>query len=286
MGAILKRDKEGVLTVFDLQGKPMWSIWENVKEPSFSCSEDDADERRKMLEKYLDIIKDSASTAAFTIKFHDECSKNGRINNNTPVIGALPFRMNEADAAVATRGGAAGGSIELLNQLFAARMENIEQRWQQKFDQQERDHQEEIEDLEEDSKAKRPKLGAIGMVGETFREYPEIKELCKPLIEGLTDLLTFGKYKVRQHTQPQQQPGGIAGVKPDTAAPPQQRIDTALRRLLTWYTVQEGDINDQAARAKGATKLAEDLESLAKLAEDPDPDMIHLALKKLRQFGS
>jgi hypothetical protein len=99
----------------------------------------------------------------------------------------------------------------------------------------------------------------------------------------IRDWSTFLKHKFFS-------PGGaqraanIAGVPAGTDAPPDQRVNAAIRTLVDYYTTAYGGGGDEKARQiNGFTRFADDMSLLAGLTADPD--VMELALKKLRNFA-
>jgi len=291
---VMTRDKAGVMTVWEMQGKPFFSIWRTAKDLSFSCSEEEEEAREAMLVKYLDLIKESNSDYAYTIKFHDETGKSGKINNTTPVCGSLPFKFSEATSIERyTPGGAGAGNTAMLNELFAEKLARLEDKYDRRIEDLEREHEDEIEELEKQlSEGSGKKLdgiqGAIGFIGEQGSKYPWIAEIIK-------DWSTIIKHKFQQAAGPRPA-HNIAGVETDTQAPPQgdmtadQQVSHAIRTMAGYYVGKHGyfdpNITEEAkthANAKGWAELAADLTLLAGLTKDPD--LMELALKKLRQLA-
>ncbi len=279
--AILVRDKPGVISVFKLQGSPIFSLWETRANPSFSCADERPEERLRMLEYYLDVIRDSGTVADYTIKFHEEASKTGKITNNTPVFGSLTFKLNSPDMGLETSRGSAnvsGTGVSLLNELFKEKLERLEDKYQRQIEDMQREHEDELDQMEEATSGKKKKLGALGQIGELGNEYPWMQEIIKEGIGMFKDMLVVGKHKMRQ----QPAGGGINGV--DTAAMTyKDKIAQAQNTLMTWYTKQHGDTTVQENREKGANDFADDLLLLAGLTKDDD--IMQLALKKLRSLA-
>lgn len=311
--AILTRNKDGVISVWVMHNSPVWSMWENKKEPAFSCADDDESQRLKMLEEYLDLIKASGSTAQFTIKFHDEANRNGKVNNTTPVCGSLHFRLNELEprpnAAVAPAGNA---SIDLLNQVFTAKMEVLAM----KYDQQLAKKDEEIERLQleaaaaaeedgDDDFEEDDNLGMIGKIGELGERYPWMQGPINKLIEPLTGLLTMAKNKM-QSEYPASAINGLHDTDTDqpAQAPPEtartdtrtddERVKSAHRALINYFVNYHGfppGSTDESIRAtpeeqkevyrlQGFKKYADTMVGLANLAKNK-PDTMAFALNTL-----
>ncbi len=276
--AILTRDKAGVLSVFDLQGQPVFSLWETREAPSFSCIDDRPAERRKMLEHYLDVIKDSGTTADYTIKFHEDDDK--RVTNKTPVIGSLSFKLNN-EMGMEGIGSVRGGNSNMMDQLFSAKMDLMEERYKRLMEDQQREHDDELDELEEKTTGRKKKLGALGMIGEAGNDYPWMQDIIKEGINMLKDFVTVSKHKMRSN--PAQHEGGIAGVETD--APPVDtngKITAAQNKLMAWFANEYGDMDSKEGRAKGAAEYANVLTMLANLTADDD--MMKLAIKKLKQL--
>lgn len=247
------------------------------------------------LEENLQAAQQSAPDMPFIIRFYDQLGKREGIDKSTPSIGCFQMRMNKYEGYKPAVVGAGGGGMDMINQLFQAKLDLLQQTYDSKIEQMEREHEDELDELEKEAdKRSSGKLGAIGQIGEALQQYPVLADLAKPLVESLKDMLTLGRHKLRSHTQHHAPAdGGIAGV--DTAEAPaaehqaaatgtyRESIDRSLHKMFTWYAKQEGPIDDKEARQRGADKMAADMAMLADLTEDTD--MMLLALKKLRAIG-
>lgn len=279
MGAILTRNKEGVLSVFELQGKPCFSIWENTKHPAFSCSDETEDEREAMLIKYLNIIAESGTTAQFMIKFHDAPAK-GKINNTTPVSGSLPFRFSEPNDLVKTSGNAGSAGIDMLREVFSTKMEMLDMKYQRIIE----DKDAEIEALQQQLDAEpepgdSDDMGMIGKIMDRVERNPSLNNLFNKLLDTAGDFLTVSKHKMR--AQGANVGGGISGVEEDQTLSPTERLNGHLKVLIEYFVKQHGQGNTAEEKYNsGFLQMVDALGMLAKLTNDPD--MMELALKKLR----
>lgn len=284
--AILVRDKEGVISVWELQGSPMWSLWETRAAPTFSCNDDRENKRKEELNYYLDLIKNSGTVCDYTIKFHDDVPAGKKINNNTPIFGSLNFKLTE-QSLMAPAAGAAGNNtgIAMMNELFAARLQNMEDKWERRLQDLERDHEDEIKEIEEEYSSKKGNKinGLLGEIGEATTQYPVFAELVK-------EWSTVIKHKFMQTFSP----GGhapaanIAGVNDNT--PPEKVVQQAIQTLASYYVGKHGyfkegitDAEKETVTLDGWREMAGDMKLLSGLTSDPD--IFELAIKKLRQMS-
>lgn len=299
--AILARDKDGVLSVFKLQGSPMFSLWENQRAPTFSCAEETDRERLEMLEKYLDIIKASGTSADYMIKFHDEVSKSGKINNNTPVFGSLSFRVND-EAGRSIPGGPVGasGNIDFLKELFATKLQMIEDKWERKLEDVNREHEQELEEIEQETAGRKinKHLGFIGVIGDAGEQYPWMQDIIKEgmnfVKEMAKDAFTVARHKMNNH-RPQAEPA-IGNIPDDAGAAPDVRMRQALERLINYNVKRFGwpqgttaaqidqatPEEKEAAHKHGFTVFSGTMVKLCDLINDDD--IYDLAIKKLKQL--
>lgn len=304
MSAITARDKGGVIRVWELQGKPAFSLWESAKKfPAFSCGDDDEGKREEMLNQALDIIRDSATTSEYTLKMHDEAK--GKINNNTPVIGAASFRFNEQleKGGMGTIGAAGGGgNMSLMKELFESKLDNFNTRWEQKLADLQRDHEAELAAMEEETELKKGSskhLGMIGMIGDAGDRYPWMQEPINGLLsifkDAIKDFATVATHKIMKRSpEPAAAAGGIGKI-PTDATPDvimRQALDTLIKyntRRFGWppgTTAEQMEAatpeEKQAAHAAGFTRFAATLAKLTELCDDDD--VYDLAIKKLNQL--
>lgn len=309
--SILIRDIPGVISVWELQGKPFFSLWATKSAPAFSCADEDEGEREKLLLQYLDIIKNSNTTADYTIKFHDETSKTGRINNTTPVIGSITFRLNNNDIipAGAAAAPAGGNGSNLLHELFREKLERLEDRFERRYDDQKREYEAQIESLqaelaatEEEEEEDEEDMGFLGSIGKAGEQYKWMQDPMKDLMnffkEPLKDLLTVTSHKMKQHTGAAGAGPAISGVPGDlsedlTSPNAGKRMNAALQTLIQYNTVRfamppgvtpESCTPEQMDqyKAKAMGMVADTLVKLTGLCSDND--MYDLAMKKLNQL--
>lgn len=279
MAAVLTRDIPGVLSVFEMQGSPIFSLWENNKDILFSFVGENEQERRDKLTEYLNLIKQSASHQQFTIKFHDEANKNGKVTNGTPVTGSLVFKLNENDDLQLVpknqaRVEGTNGSIALLNQIFDAKLQNMELRYNHILEKK----QEEVEHLqeqldrageEEEDTDDDDQMGLIGSIGKAGERYPWMQEHIK-------DIMTVAKSFLNKKFGIGEPDGArLAGVEDTSGMEPKEKLNKSIKELLEYYHTKYGDPK------AGDANFANDIERLAKMAKT-DPDLFDVMIKKLR----
>lgn len=229
-----------------------------------------------LLQENLQASEQNTPEACYIIQFYDELPKSGKLDVSTPYSGSFKFALKGYEAY---KGGAAiAGTLPASNDFNAflrfeldssrARVRELEQENRQLEDQ--------IADLE-DMKEEPAIEGALGQIGAAGNQFPWLAEILK-------DWSTVLKHKFTGpggggSFRPAGAGGGLAGVATD--APPDQKINAALKTLVSWYTLQYGGAGTKEEQhERGFQKFAEDLTLLANLTADTD--MLHIVLKKLR----
>jgi hypothetical protein len=304
MSQLIRVGPEQIKAGFDMFKEPYFALYEMANSKStgpgnllFSYRDEDKEgEGWKVLKECLQVAQHTSGM--YMIRFYEVLNNKGTIDSNTPYSGSFKLRMNDPEeVSFSPAKGAAPSS--LLNDLFASKLELFDMKWQHKFEQQEREHQEQLADLEAQLEEKETEgsedryLGTVGevhkwgdVVGELGNKYPWMRDIIVKFGNNVNDMLTLGKYKIGQQMAPQQpqqrpaQPGTIGAIKPGT---PEERMNMAIIELIQWYSAKHGDISDHKVRQAGAADLAGDLELLVKLSQDDD--MMELALKKLRNLA-
>lgn len=288
--AVITRDKDAVVRVWEMHEMPCFSVWENKSFPAFSCTLETPEERENFLLECLEQIRNGGSAALFTIKFH-EMPKNGKITNGTPVFGSMPFRLSESQPAGNNRG---GSDAQWMKELFETRLQLYDERHKQelaKKDQVIQELQEQLEEGPED--AEDLNLGVIGQVLQAGEKYPTLKRLTDMLVEFLADAVTVGKHKFKNMAHAAAPAGsGINGVEEEAAAggaapgsaTPDQQVNAAIRTLVTYFINHYGTgATDEEKRQSGFVEFAYVMTLLANLTTDPD--VMELAIKKLKQLA-
>jgi hypothetical protein len=253
----------------------------------------------KLLEENLQVVQHNSGM--YMIRFYETLNKAGTIDSNTPYTGSFKLRMNNPEELSFSPAKGAAAPSALLNELFASKLELFDIKWDHKFQEQERLHQEEVAELqaqleEKDQLPEDRFVGTVGavhqwgqVVGELGNQFPWMRELIVKLGSNVNDMLTVGKYKMTQTFGPQAPParpgaatGGIGKVDAPTGTAA-QRLDTAVITLLNWYASKHGDTQDKAVREAGLEDLAADMELLANMTTDDD--VMNLALTKLRKLA-
>lgn len=247
-----------------------------------------------LLNSNLQVAESSAPETPLILRFYDELGKGERLNNTTPYAGSFKCRMQTYNGSVATtaRGGSGG---DLLNQLFAAKLENLEAKWERKLEDQEREHQEELAEMEEDkaTRGKSKELGFIGMIGAAGEQYPHMQEPINQLLSVFTSFLkdaaTIFTHKIMKSSPTQ---SATIGKVPNDA-PPDQQMNKALQDLIYYnvrrfgwpsgYTAEQmaaaSDAEKEQAHQQGFIIFTDTLVKLSRLTEDDD--IYDLAVKKL-----
>jgi len=259
--------------------KPVFALFEGEKKLLFSYVGEDEDDREQQLKKYLDLIKASGSYATFYIFFYEEQDKKKKITNATPYFGSLPFKLNEAGMDVAQPGGRTGVqgnfNMELMNQVFAGKLDLMRMEYQQQVDDLKRIHEKELEDAtaeEEEGRADADDI--IGRIGQAGERYPWMQEHIK-------DGITIVKHLVKKFTNgvlgddlgmgPAS--GTIAGAP--QGANPNEKLQWSIKTMLTYYHGKYGN------QENGDKEFADDMERLANMCTT-DADLFDLMIKKLR----
>lgn len=277
MGAILTRDIDGVIEVWNMHKQPVFALFEGEKKLLFSCVEEDQEDRLSELKKYLNVIKTSGSYATFTIYFYEDPGKKTRITTATPYFGSLPFKLNTADGLeVAQPGGRTGVpgnfNMELMNQVFASKLEIMDMKYQEQIRDLERRHEKELEDAtaEEEERGidEQDIMGRIGAAGE---KYPWMQEHIK---DGITILKSMVK-KFTNGVLGEETRGGHAMAGAPQGAAPNEKLQWAIKTMIAYYHGKYG------GQENGDKEFSDDMERLANMCQG-DPDLFDLMIKKLR----
>lgn len=304
MAAVLTRNKEGVISVWQAQGSPVWAIYEGNK-PLFCCGDDGIKKRLEMLEYYLKLMEESFTDQKFEIRFYDQANKNGKVNNSDPFFGSLPFKVGESEKSMEMlnsrqSGGASNmnGNTAIMMQLFEAKMDNLDLKWQHMMEKKD----EEIAVLEE-ALAEEPegyaddgmgKIGAItNMVGAAGEKFPWMQDIFKNLSTTLNSLVNVARTKYSNATEPAGQMNGIPN-KPDDVKNLDQMLSWAGKTLIQVYREKGGvKFNEQGNVAPGAENEAAmntadtiyvmDMVKLAEIAASK-PNTFDNVVKSLREM--
>ncbi len=243
----------------------------------FSYKGGDREQGWLLLEQNLQVLESSAPTLRHIIQLYERLGKNDSLDDKTTYSGSILFRMKPAETYMPAINGvpqvAADNSfLNYLQTELRFSKEKIEE-LQDELD----DANEQIRELEEEqSKPVGKEIGGIvGTIGEAGNQYPWLQDVIK-------DGITFLKHQFRNKPQHHEHREGHAMAGVDNDAPPDQRINAAIKQMVNWY-IQEystSDMSDEQKQLAGFTKFADDMQLLAGLTHDSD--MMHLALKKLR----
>lgn len=294
--AIEARSIDEVMNIWQMQDAPCWGIWTtNKPRPVFSCSNDDVDDRQKMLLQYLNLLKNTGTSAEYMIKYYDD-QGGKKITANTPPIGSTNFKLSEQNMDIFSPAGnnaGGGGNIQLLTEVYNMKFEN----WKlmQEMEQLQRDR--DMEDVEEaDDDSTMGKIGrVVDMVGEAGERYPWMQNILNKLADSITDVFTVVKHKAG-NSFGKENTAHMAGIQdavmPEMATDVKESIDNSIATLCDFYinntaqhikakhpTATTEEVH-AAATTHGTKELAADLRILAGLTNDPD--MFFLAIKKLR----
>lgn len=309
--AILTRDKAGVLKIWEMHEKPIFSIWENKRDPAFHNADERESERERVLHECLDFIQESQTTSIFIIKFHDEPNKNGKITSATPVIGSLSFRLNEpntmrnGNTAVVTAGAA---GMDMMKELFESRLQMIDLKFQHELEKKDQEIErlqleaaaaEEEDEYEDDEDSE--ELGIIGQIGEAGNKYPWMQNALAKVADAFADLVVVAKHKMKvpaaaingvNNSTPQEQQQQQPGAKQSD----DQRIKAAYIKMIHYFvsyhgfppgstdeSIQAMDPEEQEAyKLKGFKEYADTMQKLAALTDNPQ--MMELALRTLKSM--
>lgn len=293
------KTQEEVLSVWEMHDKPPFSLWNGTR-IAFSCNEPDEESRQEMLHKYLEIIKQGGTTATYIIKFHDESDK--KINNNTPFIGSLNFRLTDPMALETYTGGGAparGENIALLTQIFEQKFELYKKDQELEKLQREQDEAD-IEETDFDSEDTLGKIGrVVDRVGEAGEKYPWLQGAINKLITTVTDVITVGTHKAGKMFEGNNsaQMAGIANEAQEapTMSATQQSIERSISILTDFYIathrLQLAKANPEAteeqiteaATVSGGAEFAKDLAALAEITKNPK--LFGVAIRNLRDLA-
>lgn len=279
MGAILTRDVEGVIEVWNMHKQPVFALFEGEKKLLFSCVEENEEDRLYELKKYLNVIKTSGSYATFTIYFYEDPGKKTRITTATPYFGSLPFKLNNADGMEVVQPGGRQGvpgnfNMELMNQVFASKLEIMDMKYQHQMEELKRIHEKELEDATAEEEEERVDANdIIGRIGQAGEKYPWMQEHIK-------DGITIVKHLVKKFTNGvlgddlgMGASGTIAGAP--QGANPTEKLNWSVKTMLTYYHGKYGN------QENGDKEFADDMERLANMCTT-DADLFDLMIKKLR----
>ena len=298
MAAILTRDKDGVMANFELQGAPMFAIYEGSK-PLTCCCEGEEEDRRKKLSQYLDFMVQSGSTTNFDIRYYDECGKNGKVTNATPFFASLPFKVNDTAQAqemlsIKSGNGAVSMNNDLMFKLFDAKLENIKLM----FDHQLQEKEKLIRDLEEALAAEPDEeeemvgsLGIVDQIGAIGDKHPWMQNIIKDLSSTINNLVNGAKTKFTAMTEKPVQMAGLP-PKPEGSKSLDELLKWSQRSLIETYRQKHGVVYGEDGKPTPATMEAmnkadaEYVNDMVKLAEvaATKPNTFENAIKSLREL--
>ena len=294
MGAILTWDKAAVIGVFESEGRPMFGIYEGNKLMK-GCAEDGTERRLEILNSYLDLMQEAGTSANFEIRFYDEPNKKGKITSDLPYFGSLPFKFSESERQLAkiASGGAAGTANQsLMMDVFNAKMETLDLKWQHMLEKK----QEEIDALEyelEEAKKGDPDedLGSIGQIGKVTKmigaageQYPWLQDTIKELMSTVSSLFSGAKTKFTSMTE-NARPVQMAGVPPKPQTNDlNEKLKWANHSIIAYFRNKHGckvDANGAAMPGSEDAMMKADQEyvnTMCKLAE--------ISASKPKTFGN
>ena len=306
MAAILTRDKEAVFGNFVHHGRPMWAIYEGSK-PLDCCCEEDEQDRENRLKQYLTFMFESGSTAPFEIRYYEECGKNKKVNNNSPFFASLPFKVNSPETALenlTAKTGGGGGSMAqmmpLMMQLFEAKIENQNVRWEHMLEKKEQEIQALEDQLNEEPEYEDKAMGKIGgivnMLGAAGEKHTWLQDPIKKLANAFSNLAN-GLHV--QHVARNEQPVHFAGVPPQPQTESMEdKLKWANQTILLAYRRKHGvKMNEQGQvlpdtngtktnenlMNQADAEYVEDMVKVAKVASTK-PNTWDTAIKSLREM--
>ena len=269
MAGIEGRSIEDVMATHEMQEQAIWALWE-AKRLMFSFVNDDREDRTRTLREYLERLKAGGSAQLFQVRWYEDGVK--KINDKTEYIGSYNFKLNEATWVTPSQP-AATPSMDLINQLFAAKLDALSVRYETQIEKLQDDLAQaqamQLQDDEDDDDA----LGALGMIGKAGVQYPWLQDILKSglqLLEKLTGKLNLNMAKGTGAA------AQIAGM-PDSTVSPNERLNWAVSTLIEVYANQNG------GREKGDPALAQDMCSLANMAVT-NPQSFKMAINMLRSM--
>lgn len=277
---------------------PLFMVVDNST-PIFSYKGGDSQEGYKEFESNMIAMQQSGTTAVMCVKFFSDTGKGGTLIQQN-CEGSFNFRLTEPMENSVVKLGSASSPATIQNNQFTDYILHEKQALEAKYEalQEKLEEQKEyIKELEKElaeveSKQPDQDLGLIGSIGKAGEAFPWMQETIR-------DFFTIMRHKVaaparnensrpaapvQARPQQQQQYGGIAGV------PPEQRVNEAIKGLLTGYYIPyigkgeaaQTDQEKQASEFAGFTAFAEDMELMHILSNDRD--VMDLARKKLKQM--
>jgi hypothetical protein len=227
-----------------------------------------------MLQQNLAVAERSQPDMPFIIRFYQEAGRGGSITSNTEYCASFPLRIQAYQRSEIGKIGALPGadSMTYINEIFALKLQNLQDKYDRKFDDREREHEEELEALREELEGNNSKdMGQIGAVLDTLgaagERHPWLQELIKKVGDSVCNLLNLAPNAY--HKQYNAAGGGIAGV-PDMDAPTTKEdimksLDNSNTRLAQFFIAAASGNKDQGLQA-----MAVKFKKLADMAEtDP-----------------
>lgn len=291
--------KAPYFALFDISGK------DKAGNLIFSYTGNDPEQEGwGLLEENLKAAEQSGPEVPYILRFYTDLDKKGSITEGTPAAGCFKVRMQSYVSRSVAGVPGAGGGADLLRELFTVQMARMEDKWENKFQEQERLHQEEIEELEEELQEKnktKKDMGALGAIGDFGDQYPWAQDLIKDgmgfIKDQLRDFLTVAKHKMRSNTA-EPAIGKIPGTMNSSTQTqtPQQTLHAALQHLINYnvnrFGWPEGTTEEQkqaasaeekdAAGKRGYALFAETLTMLCNITADDD--IYDLAINKLKKL--
>ncbi len=299
MGAVLCRDKAGVLAIYkDIHGCPVFAIFEGNK--PLTCSKSDHPANRyKELEDFLTVMEQGGTTQIFDLRCYEAYNKNNKVNNSDPYFASLGFKVADTEAQIAAITAKAGGPANAANnptlmmQYIDAKMDIIKLQHQYALEKKE----DEIRELErklnaDDDDDDEEDLGMIGSIVKLGDKHEWIQEPIKGLIEGLTNVFKGIGLKATSITERPVQMAGINMDKPGQDKPLQEQLAWSQKALINAYRNKHGVKLDQSGKAlpgfedamnKADTEYVFDMVKLAEVANNK-PKTFNNAIEALREM--
>lgn len=267
---------------YDLYNKyPYYAIFESSthKEKTgqllYAYREDDRNGQGwEILKQNLEVIEQNGPTDIHILRFYDEDLGGKRIDSNTPYAGSFRFRMQQFAPAMSTRGG--GGGFEIMNQLFASKLELLDQKWGERFRDQEREHQKKVEELEaeletadQDDETEIGRIKSIGsVIGELGEQFPWMQDPVKKIVNAITDIFSNHPHG---HAGMGSVPGQAHDIEyedmTDTTTNAEEQLNKEVQRLMTFFVKNYGNPATTEGRQQGVNKMVQVFHKLGEMAD-------------------